>query len=182
VYRSSPIRSTTSHECTRTRNASPSFGDSLVPGGEAFPVVAPSSQSLLLMGGCFRPRGASGMPLPYGQAVPGWCTFHGWHPLACSAPKGVPEEANALQASSHLNISVWGCTMHSPSDFYRGAADEEALIHNFMRRSSRYNERMLAAAAACGAALIRVLPGQPVNEIADRCVSALTRQPAGTGR
>jgi hypothetical protein len=40
VYRPSPIRSAMSHMCTRTRNASPSSGDSLVPGGEAFPVLA----------------------------------------------------------------------------------------------------------------------------------------------
>jgi hypothetical protein len=72
--------------------------------------------------------------------------------------------------------------IRSSPGFYRGAADEEALIRNFMRRSSRHNERMLASSAACGATVIRVLPGQPVNEIADLCVSALSRQPAGTGR
>jgi 2-phosphoglycerate kinase len=65
--------------------------------------------------------------------------------------------------------------IRSNPDFYRGAADEEALIHNFMRRSSRHNERMVASAAECGAAVIRVLPGQTVNQIADLCVLALSR-------
>jgi 2-phosphoglycerate kinase len=32
--------------------------------------------------------------------------------------------------------------IRSHPDFYRGAADEEALISSFLRRSSRYNERM----------------------------------------
>jgi len=72
--------------------------------------------------------------------------------------------------------------IRSNPGFYRGAADEEALIHNFTRRSSRYNERMLASAAECGATVMRVLPGQPANEMADRCVSALTRQSVETGR
>jgi hypothetical protein len=72
--------------------------------------------------------------------------------------------------------------IRSNPGFYRGAEDEEALIHNFMGRSSRYNERMLGSAAACGAAVIRALPGQTVNQIADLCVAALGRQPAGRGR
>ena len=65
--------------------------------------------------------------------------------------------------------------IRSNPGFYRGAADEEALICSFMRRSSRYNERMVASAAECGAAVIRVLPGQTVNQIADLCVLALSR-------
>jgi hypothetical protein len=72
--------------------------------------------------------------------------------------------------------------IRSSPDFYRGAVDEAALIGNFLRRSSRYNEQMLALAAACSAAVIPVSPGQPVDEIADRCVSALSQQSVGTGR
>jgi 2-phosphoglycerate kinase len=63
--------------------------------------------------------------------------------------------------------------IRSNPEFYRGAADEDALIRNFMRRSSRHSEQMLASAAACGAAVVTVLPGHTVDEIADRCVSAL---------
>jgi len=67
--------------------------------------------------------------------------------------------------------------IRSNVDFYRGAADEEALIRNFTRRSSRYNELMLESAAKRNAAVLTVLPGQSVNDIADLCVSALIRQP-----
>jgi 2-phosphoglycerate kinase len=63
--------------------------------------------------------------------------------------------------------------------FYAGAADEEALIGNFVRRSSRYGELMCQSALRCGASVIAVLPDQPVDEIADRCVVALVRQSAG---
>jgi len=72
--------------------------------------------------------------------------------------------------------------IRSNPDFYRGAADEEALIGNFLRRSSRYNELMLESAAECSATVITVLSGQPVNDIADLCVSALTRQSVETDR
>jgi 2-phosphoglycerate kinase len=72
--------------------------------------------------------------------------------------------------------------IRSNPDFYRGAVDEEALISNFLRRSSRYNELMLESAAECSATVITVLSGQSVKDIADLCVSALTRQSAGTGR
>jgi 2-phosphoglycerate kinase len=72
--------------------------------------------------------------------------------------------------------------IRSNPDFYRGAADEEALIHNFARRSSRHNELMLKSAAACGATVIPVLSGQSVKEIADLCVSALARASAGTSK
>jgi hypothetical protein len=65
--------------------------------------------------------------------------------------------------------------IRSNPDFYRGAADEEALIGNFKRRSSRYNELMLKSAAGCSATVITVLPGQSVKVIADLCVRALTR-------
>jgi len=49
------------------------------------------------------------MPLPYGQAVPGWCTFHGWHPLACPTPKDVPQEANALDRIDSLQRRTTWC-------------------------------------------------------------------------
>lgn len=63
--------------------------------------------------------------------------------------------------------------IRSDPDFYRGAVDEEALIDNFLRRSSRYNELMLRSAAQCSATVIHVLCGHSVEDVAGLCVSAL---------
>jgi hypothetical protein len=79
------------------------------------------------------------------------------------------------------NEALLESRIRSDPGFYRGAADEEALIRNFLRRSARYNERMLASAAECSATVIPVLSGQSVNDVADLCVSALARDSAGTG-
>jgi 2-phosphoglycerate kinase len=63
--------------------------------------------------------------------------------------------------------------VRSDEEFYRGAADEEALIENFTRRSNRYNELMLESARDCGATVISVDSSQSVEEIADACTIAL---------
>jgi hypothetical protein len=61
-------------------------------------------------------------------------------------------------------------------DFYRGAVDEETLIGNFLRRSSRYNELMLKSTAQCNATVIHIVSGHSVQDVADLCVSALTKK------
>ena len=90
----------------------------------------------------------------------------------------------------HSHWAVWlTCSdlllesrIRSNPDFYRGAVDEEALISNFLRRSSRYNELMLKSAAECSSTVIPILSGQSVKDIADLCVSALTPESDGTGK
>ena len=72
--------------------------------------------------------------------------------------------------------------IRSNPSFYHGATDEEALIRNFLRRSSQYNELMLKSAAESSATVIAVATGQSIKDIADLCVSALTRESARTGR
>jgi hypothetical protein len=67
--------------------------------------------------------------------------------------------------------------IRSKPAFRRGAPDEEALIRNLVRRSSRHAEHMLASAARCGATVIRPVVGQSVGDVADLCVSALAIQP-----
>ncbi|MBN1934981.1 MAG: hypothetical protein JW934_09970 [Anaerolineae bacterium] len=69
--------------------------------------------------------------------------------------------------------------IRSRPDFYRGAADEETLINNFLRRSSRYNELMLKSAAQCSATVINVISDHSVRGVADLCVSALTGKSTG---
>lgn len=64
--------------------------------------------------------------------------------------------------------------IRSDPDFYRGALDEEALISNFSRRGSRYNELMLQSATQCSATVINVVFGHSVQDVADLCVLALT--------
>ena len=66
-------------------------------------------------------------------------------------------------------------------DFYKGAVDEEALVSNFLLRSSRYNELMLKSAAECNAVVITVNSGHTIKDVADLCVSALTTEAIGTG-
>lgn len=66
--------------------------------------------------------------------------------------------------------------IRSHSDFYRGAVDEEALISNFLKRSSWYNALMLKSAAECSATVITFDFCHTVEDIADMCVSALTGQ------
>ena len=63
--------------------------------------------------------------------------------------------------------------IRSQTDFYRGASDEEALIANILRRSSRYNELMIESAVECCATVISVGIGHSVDDVADLCVSAL---------
>ena len=91
-----------------------------------------------------------------------------------------PERVKAAQFSS--TGAVWlACDdqlletrIRSDTSFYQGAADEEALIENVLRRSSRYNELMVASAVQCGSILIDVEAGHSVDDVADLCVSALS--------
>jgi hypothetical protein len=86
------------------------------------------------------------MPPPYGQAAPGWCPFHGWHPLACSTPKGVPQEADALYArpavayEPQFGVSCSrdrrrhpGCVPHQPHVPQCVSID----LHHFLSRTQR---------------------------------------------
>jgi 2-phosphoglycerate kinase len=66
--------------------------------------------------------------------------------------------------------------IRSQTDFYRGASDEEALIANVLRRSSRYNELMIESAVECRATVISVGTGHSVDDVADLCVSALAEE------
>jgi 2-phosphoglycerate kinase len=66
--------------------------------------------------------------------------------------------------------------IRSQTSFYRGASDEEALIANFLRRSSRYNELMVESAMEYGATVISVEIGHSVEDVADLCVSALAEE------
>jgi hypothetical protein len=68
--------------------------------------------------------------------------------------------------------------IRSNPSFFCGATDEEALIRNFLRRSSQYNKLMIESAAVCNAALVRVESGQSVSDIADLCISALIQESA----
>jgi 2-phosphoglycerate kinase len=61
----------------------------------------------------------------------------------------------------------------SQVSFYQGASDEQALIANFLQRSSRYNQLMVESALECGARVIRVQFNYSVENVADQCVSAL---------
>ncbi|MBN1452263.1 MAG: hypothetical protein JW963_14710 [Anaerolineales bacterium] len=63
--------------------------------------------------------------------------------------------------------------LRAQSSFFRGAADEEGLLTNMVRRSSRYNELMVESAAACGAALIRVEAGHSVEDVVELCLADL---------
>ena len=66
--------------------------------------------------------------------------------------------------------------IRSQASFYEGASDEQALIVNFLRRSSRFNQLMVESALECGAAVIRVKLGHSVEDVADRCVVALMEE------
>ena len=66
--------------------------------------------------------------------------------------------------------------IRSQKDFYRGASDEEALITNVLRRSSRYNELMVESAMTCSATVINVEIGHSIEDVANLCVSALTEE------
>ena len=61
-------------------------------------------------------------------------------------------------------------------DFYKGAVDEEALITNFLRRSSRFNALIMKSAVECRATVIAVKACHSVDDVADLCVSALTEE------
>jgi 2-phosphoglycerate kinase len=66
--------------------------------------------------------------------------------------------------------------IRSQVSFYQGASDEEALITNFLRRSSRYNQLMVESAMQCDAKVIRVQFSYSVEDVADQCVSALVEE------
>ncbi len=66
--------------------------------------------------------------------------------------------------------------IRSLPDFYQGAVDEEALITNFLRRSSRFNELIIESAVECRATVITVGTGYSVDDVADLCVSALAEE------
>ena len=70
--------------------------------------------------------------------------------------------------------------IRSQTSFYRGASDEEALIANAMKRSSRYNELMVESAMKGGATVISIEIGHSVEDIADLCVSALEEDQSGS--
>jgi 2-phosphoglycerate kinase len=69
--------------------------------------------------------------------------------------------------------------IRSNPEFYRGAADEEALVRNFVKRSSRYNELMLKSALEFNAAVVVAGSGHSVEDIADMCTVALTDESGG---
>jgi 2-phosphoglycerate kinase len=66
--------------------------------------------------------------------------------------------------------------IRSQVSFYQGASDEEALIANFLRRSSRYNQLMVESAMQCDARVIRVQFRYSVEDVANQCVSALVEE------
>ena len=64
--------------------------------------------------------------------------------------------------------------IRAQSSFFRGAADKEGLLTNMLRRSSRYNELMIASVVACGAILIRVEVELSIEDVVDMCMVDLT--------
>ena len=90
-----------------------------------------------------------------------------------------PEKVMAAKFSS--TGSLWltcddrllEARIRSQEDFYRGATDENALITNVMKRSSRYNALMLESAEKWRANVIHVRAAHSVEDVVDLCVSVL---------
>jgi hypothetical protein len=62
----------------------------------------------------------------------------------------------------------------APKRAVHGAADEEGLLTDMLKRSSRYNELMVESAVACGATVIRVEYEDSIEDVADACLLELT--------
>ena len=103
------------------------------------------------------------------------------HPLVLEGYTLWPETVVAARftASGAIWLAcddlLYESRVRSQPDFYRGAADEEAMIRNVVRRSSRYTELMAASAAEWGATVISVEARHTVDDVADLCVAALSQ-------